>query len=90
VRRVADVRRTFTKSDELARLRAILRLGRFQPRTSYPDDFCLVADIRRSDGTLESYYAGRFFVMSSEFRRGLRIDHTAFRRDVDRFMGVAQ
>ena|SRR6478752_5686195 len=90
VRRVADVRRTFTKSDELARLRAILRLDRFQPRTSYPDDFCLVADIRRSDGTLESYYAGRFFVMSSDFRRGLRIDHTAFRRDVDRFMGVAQ
>jgi len=90
VRRLADTRRTVTSATELAKLRAILRLDRFQPRLAQPDDFCFVADIRHSDGTLESYCAGRFFVMSSDFRRGLRIDHTAFRRDVDRFMGVAR
>ena len=88
VRRVADVKRTITKSGELARLRVALRLDRFQPRPAVPDDFCFVADIHHSDGTVESYYASRFFVMSSDFRRGLQIDHRAFRRDVDRFMGV--
>jgi hypothetical protein len=90
VRRLADTRRTVTSAAELGNLRAILRLDRFRPRPSQPDDFCFVADIRHSNGTVESYYAGRFFVMSSNFRRGLRIDHTAFRRDVDRFMGVAR
>ena len=90
VRKLADTRRTVTAAAELAHLRAILRIDRFQPRIPQPDDFCFVADIRHSDGTTESYYAGRFFVMSSDFRRGLRIDRTGFRRDVDRFMGVTR
>jgi hypothetical protein len=88
VRKLADARRTVTSHDELAQLRAILRLDRFRPRHPWPDDFCFVADIRRSDGTTESYYGGRFFVMSADFRRGLQINRTAFRRDIDRFMGV--
>ena len=90
VRRVADVRHTVTKPAELAQLRAILRLDRFQPRVPQQDDFCFVVDIRHADGTIESYCAGRFYVMSADYHRGLRIDRTAFRRDVDRFMEVAR
>lgn len=90
VRRIADVRRTFTSPADLAQLRAILRLNRFQPRKPQQDDFCFVADIRRADGTVESYHAGRFYVMSADYRSGLRIDFTRFRKDIDRFMGVAR
>jgi hypothetical protein len=88
VRTNSDVRRTITAPAELTQLRAILRLNRFRPRAQLRDDLCFVADIQHPDGTIESYYAGRFFVMSSDLRRGLRINHTGFRRDIDKFMGV--
>ena len=90
VRRLADVRRTVSSAAQLARLRTILRIDRFQPRQPWPDDFCFVADIRQSDGTVASHYAGRFYVISADYRRGTRIDRTAFRRDIDAFMGVAR
>src|SRR3954447_22219971 len=66
VRKLSDVQRTVRSAAEIAQLRTILRLDRFQPRQRLQDDFCFVADIRHSDGSTESYYAGRLYVMSAD------------------------
>ena len=83
VRQMAELRCAVTTPAGLARLRSILASERLRRQPPVTRDLRFVVDIRHSDGTLESYYADRFFLMSADFRRSRRIDRTGFRAAVD-------
>jgi hypothetical protein len=85
VRLRADFRCTIQSPAQFARLKTILQLERL--RNSPPDtrDLRFVVDFRRTDGSSESYYADRFFLMSADMARSRRVGD-GFRREIDSFV----
>lgn len=85
VRQWADVRCTVEAPADFARLRTILRLDRLRPSPPETRDLRLVVDFVRPDGTLETYCADGFNLMSADLQRSRRLQR-GFRRDMDAFL----
>ena len=84
VRQWGTRRSVDTKAD-FARLMQILTVERLKPRRPTTRDLRFVVDIRVSGGRVESYYADRFFLMSSDFTRSRELKRT-FQKEVSAFM----
>jgi hypothetical protein len=85
VRKWADLYCTIDSPDELARLKTILQLEKVRSAPPGTRDLRLVVDFLRSDGSEESYYADRFYLMSADFRHSRQVD-IAFQRAIDSFI----
>ena len=70
---------------QFARLREILALQRLKSRRPATRDFRFVVDVRLPGRRVESYYADRFALVSSDFRRSRKVDST-FQKDVSTFV----
>src|SRR5438128_317283 len=85
VRQWAEAGCSIHTAAELAQLKAILRLDRLRAGTPPTRDLRFVVDIWRADGSLESYYADRFGLISADFTRWRKIGG-GFRRQIDSFV----
>ena len=85
VRQWAEARCSLYSATELAQLKTILQFDRLRAGTPPTRDLRFVVDIRRDDGSLESYYADRFGLMSADFTRWRKIGG-GFRREIDSFV----
>jgi hypothetical protein len=85
VRQWADLYCTIESPAQLARLKAILRLEKLRTSSPSTRDLRLVIDLLRADGSEESYYGDRFYLMSADFRHSRRVNG-GFEREIDSFI----